>query len=106
MAFDPKDYEPGEDVTHLVKPPRERPGVVVSVRLDRADAEQLFRIAESSRRTISQVARDAVHDYLTTPKAAQQLPTVTAQFLAGVTLMPPLSDTRTFGPALVAVARA
>ena len=54
----------GEDVTEELTPPRRDSGMVVSVRLERGDAEKLVEMAEESGHTVSQIARQAIRGYL------------------------------------------
>ena len=56
-------FEPGEDATEDVES-GSGPGVVVSVRLARDDAERLMSLAEDSGKTVSQVAREALRAFV------------------------------------------
>ena len=64
MTLDPKSFLVGEDVTEQFAPAPKAPGMVISVRLGKEDAERLLALAAESHRTVSQVARDALHQYL------------------------------------------
>src|SRR5205823_5557975 len=64
MTIDPSEFEPGEDVTHLVERRKKPAGVVVSVRLDPERADALENLAEQVGKTISQVAREALNAYI------------------------------------------
>ncbi len=56
------DFEIGEEITDVRRAPRS--GVVISVRLSAEEADRLHDIAESTDRTVSQVAREALSGYL------------------------------------------
>ena len=63
MTLNPDDYVPGEDITHMVKRSN-RPGIVLSVRLDMADAMALGRVAERAGTQVIDLARVAIQEYL------------------------------------------
>lgn len=66
--YNPEEFELGEDITEQFEAPkRSRSGIVVSVRLEPDDADRLTELAEATGRTVSQVARAAIHDYLGGP---------------------------------------
>ena len=58
----PDDIEPGDEVIDVERKPRA--GVVVSVRLSAEEADQLQRIAEGRKTTLSRIAREAPTGYL------------------------------------------
>ena len=58
----PDDIELGDEVIDVERKPRA--GVVVSVRLSAEEADQLQRIAERRKTTLSRVAREALTSYL------------------------------------------
>lgn len=63
MALDPKDYPLGEEIAEA-QIERKEPGLVVSARLDRSDARRLIALAKATDRTLSQVVREAIGQYL------------------------------------------
>lgn len=63
-VFDPNAYELGEDVTDTVEKSKKAGGMVVSVRLSRDEADRLVEYAEQNDRTVSQVARLALRQFL------------------------------------------
>lgn len=64
MTIDISQFQAGEDVTDEFEPLKRRSGIVVSVRLNPTDADRLMAAAEDSGRTVSQVAREAIENYL------------------------------------------
>ena len=68
----PEDIELGDEVIEVERRPRA--GVVVSVRLSADEADQLQRLAEERKTTLSHVAQEALsafleHDSRRTPVA-------------------------------------
>lgn len=57
-----KDFEIGEEITDVRRGPRN--GAVISVRLSAEEADRLHDIAESTERTVSQIAREALSEYI------------------------------------------
>jgi hypothetical protein len=61
------------DLEHAVGRPGKPHGVVVSVRLDEDEAQQLRSLAETERRTLSQLVRQAVSSYLASPSVDRRI---------------------------------
>lgn len=57
------------DFDRAVRRPGKPHGVVVSVRLDEDEARELRSLAETEQRTLSQLVRQAVSTYLSSPAA-------------------------------------
>lgn len=55
------------DFDRAVRRPGKPHGVVVSVRLDEGEARELRSMAEVEHRTLSQLVRQAINSYLTSP---------------------------------------
>ena len=64
MKFDPADYEIDEGLAEPFDRPKQRAGMVVSVRLDAAETDRLLGFADETERTVSQVARLAIRKFL------------------------------------------
>ncbi len=92
---EPTDYELGEDVTDLVERPTRPASLVVSARLERDDAERLLAMARKTNRTLSQIAREALRQYIADSDRGQPLPAPTWSE-AGV-MLAPSATSRTAG---------
>lgn len=80
MNLKPEDFEAGENITDKVR--RGKPGgMVVSVRLTQEDSVKLVDLAEEIGKTISQVARQAIHSFI----SQRRQPAVLAPEITGGT---------------------
>lgn len=96
MADEVVDYILGEDVTDQFERPRNH-GLVVSTRLERADARRLMRLAERSNQTVAQIAREAIKRYISEAERAARFQIEATWTEAGV-LLAPESPRRSSGP--------
>ncbi|MBI3971467.1 MAG: ribbon-helix-helix protein, CopG family [Chloroflexi bacterium] len=65
------DHESFEAGKELVEVERRTPsGTVVAVRLPAEDADRLLRIAEATGKTVTQVAREAIVEYVRSAELA------------------------------------
>jgi hypothetical protein len=90
------EHELGEDVTDRVT--RKDQGLVVSVRLDREDSARLTAIAKKSDRTLSQIARAALKDYIVRAETSSLFGGQVTIVTGGVLLSEGLPMKRTFAP--------
>lgn len=74
MTMEQDEYREGEDVSDRVHLAR-NPGMVVSVRVDGAEARRLRRYARETERTVSEVARLAIRSFLDAEARSQSLGT-------------------------------
>lgn len=104
MTLEREEYELGEDVTHEFEPSK-APGIVVSLRLGRDDADRLLRFAAETERTVSQVARLAIRDFLDAqPRRAALHAAINVYADDNFVYSSPLTVPRTYGasgPALL-----
>lgn len=63
MTINPDEFEAGTNVTARVRGEKSG-GLVLSVRLSSEDSEALLAMAEESRRSVSDIARQAVRAFL------------------------------------------
>lgn len=98
MEEDPFDVELGEIVE--VQRHRREAGMVVSVRLDRTDAVSLGEAAERTGRTVSQIAREAIHGYLTGLAMAHPATSITVGGTGNFTVYERVQSSSTKGPAV------
>jgi hypothetical protein len=73
QRISPIDLQEEMDLEHAVRRPGRPHGVVVSVRLDEDEAQQLRDLAKLERRTLSQLVRQAVSSYLASPTSGRRV---------------------------------
>lgn len=81
-----EEFEAGENVTDQFASPKRPSGIVISVRLDPQDADRLVDHAEATGRTLSQVGREAIRDYLRYGLRSGYEPELTISASDGVSL--------------------
>jgi predicted transcriptional regulator len=92
-------FEHNENVTEQFEPARSK-GMVVSFRLTADDARRLLAIAESQDKSVSQVAREAVQQYLSGPRRVRLASRITAMATDGITVTGMEDEVSTRGPDL------
>jgi Ribbon-helix-helix protein, copG family len=73
QELSPIELQQEMDLEHAVRRPGRPHGVVVSVRLEEEEARQLRDLAKRERRTLSQLVRQAVSSYLSSPTGARRI---------------------------------
>ena len=79
MSSRDEDYVLGEDVTSLAKSKAKHGTVVLSVRLSVDEVAELEAVSDATRKTLSQVVREALKEYLQVA-ARRAYPVVTVSF--------------------------
>jgi len=92
------DYILGEDITDEIERVK-RPGLVVSARLDHADAARLLALARATNRTVSQVAREAIKLFIAQSESNGRLQ-VEATWTDGGVVLSPQSGIKSSAPTL------
>ncbi|MGE0600318.1 MAG: ribbon-helix-helix protein, CopG family [Dehalococcoidia bacterium] len=96
MRTKPTDYELGDDVTDRAN--RRDQGIVVSVRLDPEEGQRLTAIAKKSDRTLSQIVRAALKDYIIRAETSSLFGGQVTIVTGGVLLSESLPLKKTFAP--------